>query len=297
MPNNFLSLPITRRHPARADMSAIAAQARAPLPVAFVDVDSPCVGPDLAALHLRYQPIYRTDGGLHSIEALLRAKDSRLGACFPRNLVARLGSQQRLTELDCHVLYQASKALCLLEQAHGQPTPLSVNVAMESLDDGRFLRQLERAQNRLRGQLTLELLETSAGRPSRSLKRRMQTLRGNGVRLSLDDYGTSHSSLLRLLDFATFSEIKLSGELSQDCGNDPMRMTLIKHSYQLALELALDFVVEGIESADALRMLATLGSERVIAVQGYALCRPVPYAQLRILSRHGHLRHCWHAIH
>ncbi|MFC6841491.1 EAL domain-containing protein [Xanthomonas theicola] len=292
MLNDLHAAPMPRWRHARMERPAAPAQADA----ALVDADGPCVGQDIAALHLRYQPIYRTDGGLHSIEALLREKEPRRGACFPRALVAGLRSQRRLAELDCHVLDQASKALCLLEQAHGQPMPLSVNVAMESLDDDGFLRELERAQNRLSGQLTLELLETSAGRPSRSLKQRMQALRGNGLRLSLDDYGTGHSSLLRLLDFATFSEIKLSSELTHDCANDPMRMTLIRHSYQLARELALDFVLEGIESADALRMLATLDMTRATAIQGHALCRPVPYAQLRVLSRHGHLHHCWHAI-
>src|SRR5262249_39535906 len=101
-------------------------------------------------------------------------------------------------------------------------------------------------------------------------------LRDLGVGLSLDDFGTGHSSLahLRQLDV---DELKIDRSFVKDLLGDDQNMAFVRSTIQLAHAMGLHVVAEGVEDAATLFELKDLGAD---AAQGYYLSRPVPGVEI-----------------
>jgi EAL domain-containing protein (putative c-di-GMP-specific phosphodiesterase class I) len=120
--------------------------------------------------------------------------------------------------------------------------------------------------------LTLELTETVALHDDLTAARELQALRDAGVQLSIDDYGTGYSSLMRILDLP-ITELKLDRELTRRLPYDRRAMSVARSTIGMAQDLELQVVAEGVETADQRNALVALGCE---AAQGYLFSRPLP---------------------
>lgn len=96
-------------------------------------------------------------------------------------------------------------------------------------------------------------------------------LRIRGVRLSIDDFGTGHSTLLSLLRLP-FSELKIDQSFVHCCQADPEAPKIIRGVVSLARELGLQTVAEGIEEESVAELLTRLGCE---VGQGYLFAAPL----------------------
>ena len=99
-------------------------------------------------------------------------------------------------------------------------------------------------------------------------------LRIRGVKLSIDDFGTGHSSLLSLLHLP-FSELKIDQRFVATCPNDPEAPKIIRAIVSLARELGLQLVAEGIETEPVAELLTRLGCT---VGQGYLFAPPLSHA-------------------
>lgn len=99
-------------------------------------------------------------------------------------------------------------------------------------------------------------------------------LRIKGVRLSIDDFGTGHSSLLSLMRLP-FTELKIDRSFVACCETDPEAWKIIRATISLAHELGLDVVAEGVESASIEERLIGAGCD---IGQGWRFGRPMPAA-------------------
>ena len=99
-------------------------------------------------------------------------------------------------------------------------------------------------------------------------------LRIKGVRLSIDDFGTGHSSLLSLMRLP-FNELKIDRSFVAVCDTDPEAWKIIRATISLAHELGLDVVAEGVESAAVEERLIGVGCD---IGQGWRFGRPMPAA-------------------
>jgi EAL domain-containing protein (putative c-di-GMP-specific phosphodiesterase class I) len=126
--------------------------------------------------------------------------------------------------------------------------------------------------------IVLEITETMALEPGQSIVN-LHRLRALGVRVSLDDFGTGHSTLTLLHD-CPIDEIKLDRTFTQAQvdGRPPVAAAVI----HLAQALGLHAVAEGVETAEQAEQLLSLG---YIAAQGYYFARPMPPAKLSELLR------------
>ena len=105
-----------------------------------------------------------------------------------------------------------------------------------------------------------------------------------GIRLSIDDFGTGYSSLAHLKRLPV-REIKVDRSFVMNMEQDPDDATIVRSTIELARNLGLDVVAEGVESERAWQRLKTLGCT---TAQGYYLSRPVPAPELQIwLLQHG----------
>ncbi|EKA29291.1 hypothetical protein PABE171_5737 [Pseudomonas aeruginosa ATCC 14886] len=120
--------------------------------------------------------------------------------------------------------------------------------------------------------VTFEITEDGPNNASAPCVENIIRLRQIGVRLSIDDYGTGHSSLYRLCQLP-FDEIKLAGEFSRRILRSSQAQSVARATVLLARELGMRLVVEGIETQEQRLCFAQMG---VRIGQGYLCARPMP---------------------
>ncbi|WP_241550089.1 putative bifunctional diguanylate cyclase/phosphodiesterase [Acidithiobacillus sulfuriphilus] len=230
------------------------------------------------ALEVWYQPIL--SGGNHKVvgvEALARLRDDDGRILYPAEFLPQL-SVDDLSNLSMVVLAQALEDLKKLDNL-GWQLWVSFNVAPESF--GRAwvscLQSVIDNSGVYPKRITLEILEGGNFLERNVALSVLHEIKGMGIRLALDDVGSAYASLLRLKDIP-IDEIKLDQCFIRSLGERPQDLHFVRTIHDLASELQLDMVVEGVETTEILDAMLTTG---VSYLQGYAISRPLPLAVLQ----------------
>jgi diguanylate cyclase (GGDEF)-like protein len=157
----------------------------------------------------------------------------------------------------------------------GRKLSLSLNVSVRSLLDRRFPEEVEKllAQHGVDGKsLTLELTESSLMVDPEVAKKTMRHLAELGVSVAIDDFGTGYSSLAYLTDLP-IGELKIDKSFVRAMGSDARNAIVVRSTIELAHNLGLRTVAEGIEDAFTFERLRALGCE---LAQGFHMSRPLP---------------------
>jgi len=224
-----------------------------------------------------FQPeVQISSGNLVGVEALVRWEHPEYGLLAPSQflpLVEELGLSESLNNLmlDRALHYHRRWAEA------GWTVPVSVNIGPDCIADSRFSGQVADvlALHHVAGRmLTLEITEQSASAPDpgNSLKK----LRELGVGLALDACGTGFSSLERLGD-QPVQMIKLDISLVRPLAENPSFRKIAELTIELAHQLDIQVVAEGVETAAVRHQLASLGCD---FAQGYLYARPMLPAEL-----------------
>jgi EAL domain-containing protein (putative c-di-GMP-specific phosphodiesterase class I) len=150
---------------------------------------------------------------------------------------------------------------------------LTVNVGPASIASPQLPRMLRAAGN---AGLVVELTEHTKFDDYEGLLQALGAIRESGVQLSVDDAGAGFSGLSHILKLSP-DFIKLDRELIKGVDTDPVRRALTASLVGFAAGTKAKIVAEGIETADELHAVRTLG---VDYVQGYYVGRPAPLADL-----------------
>ncbi len=126
--------------------------------------------------------------------------------------------------------------------------------------------------------LVLEIAESVLMDDPLTLLGTLQALRDLGVGISVDDVGTGCPSLLHLKRLPV-TELKIDAAFVSGLGHDVRDDAMVRALTCLGLDLGLDVVAEGVETADQSAALTALGCPRG---QGFLLGRPVPVTSLRL---------------
>ena len=170
---------------------------------------------------------------------------------------------------------------------------MSVNLSARNLMDSGLVADVAQEladQDLPADALTLELTESSVmADPERSLVQ-LARLRSMGVRLAIDDFGTGYSSLSYLKRLPV-NEVKIDKSFVMGMSSDSDDAVIVRSTIDLAENLGLEVVAEGVEDALTRNFLVELGCT---AIQGYHLCRPMPAADVpaflaRVQPRSGEL--------
>jgi EAL domain-containing protein (putative c-di-GMP-specific phosphodiesterase class I) len=161
----------------------------------------------------------------------------------------------------------------------GLDLDVAVNVSATNLRDEGLPGKVKEALRR-RGvapsRLTIEITETSLmADPSLAIKI-LGKLQQLGARISVDDYGTGFASLAYLRSLP-IDELKLDRSFLAGIPGDKKALSIVRSTIDLAHNLGLPIVTEGVETKDALDLITTLGSD---AAQGYFISRPAPAPEL-----------------
>ncbi len=149
---------------------------------------------------------------------------------------------------------------------------IAVNVPPMVLMNPEFMAFLD-AHDMLDG-VTLEITENVFFGDLDRLAAVVASIRARNVSLSIDDFGTGYSSLQRLRQTAV-SEIKIDRSFVKDMLTSKDDAAIVHSTIELAHNLGLRVVGEGVENAETLTRLAELHCD---SLQGYFICRPLPPA-------------------
>lgn len=227
-------------------------------------------------LVLEFQPVVtRHPPALCKLEALVRWEHPVRGVIPPDQFIPLAeGDEETIDALTGWVLDAAVEAYQVLTQM-GVPTPLSVNLSPRNLHD---LALPDRIGERLQAgamppsQLCLEITETAAFQDAVRTMDILSRLRLKGISLSIDDFGTGYSSF-KLLRQMPFTEIKIDRSFIADVNRSRDSRMIVKSIADLAANMELGCVAEGVEAEDAAETLEQLG---ITSMQGFLIGRPMP---------------------
>jgi diguanylate cyclase (GGDEF)-like protein len=230
-------------------------------------------------LELHYQPqACPRSGRVTGFEALLRWNHPRFGYVPPPEIVAVAHRTGLIRDLTDRVLRQALEARASWAGA-GHDLDVSVNVTPADVADFALVERVDtelRATGTPPGALVIEITESDAMRdPDRSVLV-LGALAARGVRLSIDDFGTGHSSLA-YLDRLPVHEVKIDQSFVFRVEKDAADSTIVRATVNLAHDLGLRVVAEGVENDLAKSLVAGMGCD---LYQGYGLARPMPAGEL-----------------
>ena len=224
-----------------------------------------------------YQPKVRlSDGKVIGFEALLRWRNEQEQLMAPAFIMAAFQDYDLATRISEAMQTKIFTDMQRWAENGLEILPISMNAApVEFLRDNyaeTFLARLAQF-NVPFDKLELEITEQSlAEHGSDYVIRALHLLKNNGIQISLDDFGTGHSSLTRLRDYPVDC-IKIDRNFVEHLHHDPSAVAIVKAITQIGSSICLDILVEGIENNE---QLDTLKACDCRMGQGFFFYRPMP---------------------
>lgn len=222
-----------------------------------------------------YQPkVELLTGRCVGAEALVRWQHPEDGLVFPDAFVA-MAEEHHLVDDLTKVVLRTALAQARAWSEGGLSLHVAVNLSMDSLGDldiPEFILGAVEAAGVPRRTLVAEITESRLMTRSLATLDSLTRLRLKHISLSIDDFGTGHSSLAQLRDLP-FDELKLDRGFVHGAQSDPTARTILESSIAMAHQLGMRTVAEGVEDRVDWDLLRAL---RCDLAQGYFIARPMP---------------------
>ena len=227
-----------------------------------------------------YQPkVSLPDGNVCGAEALVRWEHSALGFLQPDDFVPAAERSGTIVVLTQYVIAEAVRE-CREWEKSGRVLQVSVNLSARDLLDEYlpyYVMQVLKEHGLPAERLTLEVTESSVMEDLRHAVTILECLRDIGVQISMDDFGTGHSSLAQLRNIP-LHELKIDRSFVMSLAEDEHNDVIVKATVNLAHSMRLKVVAEGVEDIETMRRISALGCEQA---QGYFLSKPIPSKSFR----------------
>ena len=226
-----------------------------------------------------YQPqVAVASGRVVAVETLVRWRHPADGMVLPDQFIGVAEESGLIDELT-RIVLAAALTHARVWQQEESGLRIAVNLSMEnliSLDFPDFVAGQAVAAGVAPASVVLEVTESRLMRDLRVPLEILTRLRMKGFHLSIDDFGTGHSSLAQLRDLP-FDELKVDqGFVHRACADSTVR-AIFEASLGLATQLGMAAVAEGVEDRDDWNFLRTTGCD---FAQGFFIGRPMPAADL-----------------
>ena len=224
-------------------------------------------------LELHYQPKLNLRSGIVThVEALVRWRHPSLGMIPPDNFIHIAEQTGQIDALTQWVFITTLKQYQLWREL-GLNIAVAINISAENLKDRNFYQFICQAVEEFdvpTDKITLEVTESAVVDDPESAIALLQQFKTRGMRISIDDYGTGYSSLAQLKQLPVH-ELKIDKSFVQRLCDDEDDRIIVRSTIELAHNMGLSVVAEGIEDEFALNWLAKNNCE---LGQGYFISRP-----------------------
>ena len=230
------------------------------------------------SLQLAYQPqVDLQSREIVAFEALCRWHDDELGEVSPAEFVAVALDGSLAPPLGRFVLSQVLKDLPTLKTRWPQ-IRVAINASIQEMAHPEFFTHLRDSMHCAGAQtphhLEIEVTEHALGQITPALQSQLQALRDLGCQVSMDDFGTGHSSLSRLHQLP-LDKIKIDQSFVRQA-EDVRVQAILRSVLDMCRALGLEAICEGVETESTLQLLRSMGAQ---FIQGYAVGRPAPLEQ------------------
>lgn len=226
-----------------------------------------------------YQPeVAVSDGRVVGVETLVRWRHPADGMVYPDQFIGVAEAHGLIDALTRVVLHDALAQARAWRDA-GLALRVAVNLSMDNLTTlsfADFVAEQAVAAGVAPTDMVLEVTESRLMADLRAPLEILTRLRLKRFGLSIDDFGTGHSSLSQLRDIP-FNQLKIDQGFVHRAHADETRRAIVEASLGLAQQLGMEVVAEGVEDQDDWDFLR---STRCDLAQGYFIARPMPAAEL-----------------
>ena len=229
---------------------------------------------------LHYQPkIGLATGSIVGLEALVRWQHPERGLLFPDDFIRRTEELGLINQLGWIVVNRGLSDLRGFAIAADTSLTLSVNTSTFSLQDPGFsdmLLSLLQKYGIASHNLIFEITESGLIRKLSNTLDDLAKLRVEQVQLSIDNFGTGHSTTQQLRAIPA-TELKIDKSSVQNIHTNDRDCVLVQRTIEIGHILGMKVVAEGVETAEQLAFLLSNGCD---IVQGYLFSRPLPAEEL-----------------
>ncbi len=224
-------------------------------------------------LRVDYQPqLAMDDGSIVAVEALVRWQHPVHGTIAPMDFIGLAEHTDLIGPITETVLRVAAGGMLMIGRTDVR---LALNVSVRNLQDPGFADQTLRvlagtglSPRRLELEVTERALVTNAERSSATIAR----LRAEGVTITVDGFGTGYASYQTLRTLRV-DRIKIDRDFVVRVLHDTEDRAIVRSVVDLAHELGLEVVAEGVEADQTWDLLARMGCD---AAQGFGIAMPMP---------------------
>lgn len=244
---------------------------------------------ELNELILHYQPqVDLQSGAIVGVEALVRWNHPILGMVQPGSFISLAEETGLIIPIGAWVLRTACEQAKAWHEMGFTDLRIAVNLSARQFTQSSLLESIKTTlqETGLTPQfLEIELTESSV---MTDIERNILTLRdlkSLGIQLSVDDFGTGHSSLAYLKRFP-IDTLKIDRSFVRDIAINRDDASIVSSIISLAHHLKLNVIAEGVETQSQMDILR---AQQCDEMQGYFFCKPVPADQIEALLREQHL--------
>jgi diguanylate cyclase (GGDEF)-like protein/PAS domain S-box-containing protein len=225
---------------------------------------------------LHYQPIYRLrDRSVVGVEALVRWRHPEKGVLSPRDFIPLAEDVGLIARVGEWVLRRACEQMRAWQRSGAGLLRVSVNVSPRQFQQRDFAANVRRIVNEIGldpSFLDLEITESIAMHDVAHTGRILAELADLGIQISMDDFGTGHSSLNYLKHFP-IRRLKIDQSFVAGMTTHDKDHAIVATVISIARNLGLAVTAEGVETEEQAALLASLACEDV---QGYLFAHPAP---------------------
>ena len=228
-----------------------------------------------------YQPVaWSKDKTICGVEALARWIDPKYGFLTPNLFIGALEDSQLVYKLDIAVLRIVCKDILFNIENNLPVIPVSINFSRYDFAVVDIVSMIDEVVSELKvpkQYLHIEITESALTKDEDNLKKAMDRLHKLGYAIWLDDFGSGYSSFNVLKDF-NFDVLKLDMKFLVGFEGNAKAKTLIKAVVQLADQIGMKTLCEGVETLEQAEFLKSVNCGRL---QGYLIGKPMSYDDLK----------------
>ncbi len=220
------------------------------------------------------QPKFRVeDRKIIGAEALVRWVEPKGNVIFPNIFIPLFESNGFIVKLDMYMFESVCKTIRAWIDEGRKPYPISVNFSKINLLEEGFMKKIKGTLDKHNvppEYIEIELTETTVVENQENIKVLVEELHNIGVRVSIDDFGSGHSSLGMMKNF-NVDVLKIDRSFFLD-NHDERGEIVIEGIIKLAHTLNMEIVAEGVEDDAQVEFLKSIDCE---SAQGYIFAKPM----------------------
>jgi diguanylate cyclase (GGDEF)-like protein len=209
-----------------------------------------------------------------SVEALIRWIHPNRGMIFPDQFIPFAEQSGLIRDISLWMIAEAAKTQAIWHM-NNLDIPIAVNISARDLIDSDLANKITAILNTHQVNnnfITLEVTESSIMDDPQRSKLTLLSLANIGIKLSIDDFGTGYSSLAYLKELPV-SELKIDKSFVMHMQQNENDRIIVNSTIELAHNMGLKVVAEGIENIDTWGLLDKMGCDYG---QGYYMAKPMP---------------------